>query len=99
HPHHTLHQPKNNPNQTITNLSNFNNPQKHPHKNLLNTPSTLQQLQQNLQTPQQLHNPIPHLPQTIPNKHQLKPHTKYLNQHPQINQNYHHPVQPLQTII
>lgn len=47
---------KNNANQTIRNLSNLNNAQKDAEKNLVNSASTLEQVQQNLQTAQQLDN-------------------------------------------
>ena len=51
---HRLEEAKNNANQTITNLSNLNNAQKDAEKNLVNSASTLEQVQQNLQTAQQL---------------------------------------------
>lgn len=96
---HRLEEAKNNANQTITNLSNLNNVQKDAEKNLVNSASTLEQVQQNLQTAQQLDNAMGELQQSIANKDQVKADSKYLNEDPQIKQNYDDAVQRAETII
>lgn len=96
---HRLEEAKNNANQTITNLSNLNNAQKDAEKNLVNSASTLEQVQQNLQTAQQLDNAMDELRQSIANKDQVKADSKYLNEDPQIKQNYDDAVQRAETII
>ena len=95
---HRLEEAKNNANQTIRNLSNLNNAQKDAEKNLVNSASTLEQVQQNLQTAQQLDNAM-ELRQSIANKDQVKADSKYLNEDPQIKQNYDDAVQRVETII
>lgn len=96
---HRLEEAKNNANQTIRNLSNLNNAQKDAEKNLVNSASTLEQVQQNLQTAQQLDNAMGELRQSIANKDQVKADSKYLNEDPQIKQNYDEAVQRAETII
>ncbi|EGG67920.1 putative extracellular matrix-binding protein ebh [Staphylococcus epidermidis VCU144] len=96
---HRLEEAKNNANQTIRNLSNLNNAQKDAEKNLVNSASTLEQVQQNLQTAQQLDNAMGELRQSIANKDQVKADSKYLNEDPQIKQNYDDAVQRAETII
>lgn len=96
---HRLEEAKNNANQTIRNLSNLNNAQKDAEKNLVNSASTLEQVQQNLQTAQQLDNAMGELRQSIANKDQVKADSKYLNEDPQIKQNYDDAVQRVETII
>ena len=96
---HRLEEAKNNANQTITNLSNLNNAQKDAEKNLVNSASTLEQVQQNLQTAQQLDNAMGELRQSIANKDQVKADSKYLNEDSQIKQNYDDAVQRAETII
>ena len=51
-------------------------------KNLVNSASTLEQVQQNLQTAQQLDNAMGELRQSIANKDQVKADSKYLNEDP-----------------
>ncbi|MGL4101620.1 hypothetical protein ACSX02_12185, partial [Staphylococcus epidermidis] len=65
---HRLKEVKNNTHQTITNLSNLNNAQKNEEKNLVNSATTLEQVQQNLQTAQQLDNGMGELRHSIANK-------------------------------
>lgn len=96
---HRLEEAKNNANQTIRNLSNLNNAQKDAEKNLVNSASTLEQVQQNLQTAQQLDNAMGELRQSIAKKDQVKADSKYLNEDPQIKQNYDDAVQRVETII
>lgn len=96
---HRLEEAKNNANQTIRNLSNLNNAQKDAEKNLVNSASTLEQVQQNLQTAQQLDNAMGELRQSIAKKDQVKADSKYLNEDPQIKQNYDDAVQRAETII
>lgn len=96
---HRLEEAKNNANQTITNLSNLNNAQKDAEKNLVNSASTLEQVQQNLQTAQQLDNAMGELRQSIANKDQVKADSKYLNEDSQIKLNYDDAVQRAETII
>ena len=68
-------------------------------KNLVNSASTLEQVQQNLQTAQQLDNAMGELRQSIAKKDQVKADSKYLNEDPQIKQNYDDAVQRVETII
>ncbi len=96
---HRLEEAKNNANQTITNLSNLNNAQKNEEKNLVNSASTLEQVQQNLQTAQQLDNAMGELRHSIANKDQVKSDSKYLNEDPQIKQNYDNAVQRAEGLI
>ncbi len=96
---HRLEEAKNNANQTITNLSNLNNAQKDAEKNLVNSASTLEQVQQNLQTAQQLDNAMGKLRHSIANKDQVKSDSKYLNEDPQIKQNYDDAVQRAEGLI
>lgn len=77
----------------------MNNAQKDAEKNLVNSASTLEQVQQNLQTAQQLDNAMGELRQSIANKDQVKADSKYLNEDPQIKQNYDDAVQRVETII
>ena len=64
----------------------MNNAQKDAEKNLVNSASTLEQVQQNLQTAQQLDNAMYEARQSIANKDQVKADSKYLNEDPQIKQ-------------
>ena len=77
----------------------MNNAQKDAEKNLVNSVSTLEQVQQNLQTAQQLDNAMGELRHSIANKDQVKADSKYLNEDPQIKQNYDDAVQRAESII
>ena len=77
---------------------NLNNAQKEE-KNAVNTSPTLEQVQQNLQTAQNLDSAMGALKQSIANKDQVKSESKYLNEDPTIKANYDNAVQRAENII
>ena len=64
-----------------------------------NTSPTLEQVQQNLQTAQNLDSAMGALKQSIANKDQVKSESKYLNEDPTIKANYDNAVQRAENII
>ena len=96
---HRLEAAQQNATQTITNLSNLNNAQKDAEKHLVNQSTTLEQVQQHLQTAQDLDHAMESLRQSIANQDQVKSESKYLNEDPTVKANYDQAVQRAEDII
>lgn len=96
---HRLEAAQQNATQTITNLSNLNNAQKDAEKQLVNQSTTLEQVQQHLQTAQDLDHAMESLRLSIANKDQVKSESKYLNEDPTVKANYDQAVQRAEDII